>query len=160
MKTLPENDSQIVRLSQKFYSDYNSAEYPEILTKNARAYNAILFQTHYDYFICVPFRSEIKHEYSFRFKKSRRSQSHKSGLDYQKIIILKNLDYIDDKSAVVDNDEYKETCKNLEKIKRESLQFVEDYIGHHTGEKILNEKEFNRRYKFSSLQYFHTELKI
>ena len=108
----------------------------------------------------ILFACHLEVKSSISIKKSKRSQSHKSELDYQKIIILKNLDYIDDKPAVVDNDEYKETYKNLERIKRESLQFVEDYIKHHTGEKILNEKEFDRRYKFSSLQYSHTELKI
>lgn len=50
--------------------------------------------------------------------------------------------------------------KNLEKIKRDALQFVEDYVKHQTGEKILDEKEFKRRYRFSSLQYFHNELGI
>lgn len=115
MKNLPENDSQVIQLSQKFYSDYDSVAYPEILTKNARAYNAVLFQTHYDYFICVPFKTEIKHKYSFHFKKSKRSQSHKSGLDYQKTVILKNLYYIDNKPAVIDVDKYKEMCEKFGK---------------------------------------------
>lgn len=49
---------------------------------------------------------------------------------------------------------------HLEKIKAEALQFVEEYINHQKGINKLNEKEYERRYHFSSLQYFHTELKI
>ena len=158
MEQLPENDYQIRRLSAEFYSTYDSSVYPEILTKNRRAYNCILFQTHYDYFICVPFRSEIKHKYAFRFKKSKRSKQSKSGLDYQKIIIIKNLDYIDEKPGIIDKDEYKETVNNIEKIKREALKFVEEYVKYHKAEKTLDKEEFQRRYKWSTLQYFHAEL--
>ena len=158
MEILPENDFQIRRLSTKFYSAYDGKNYPEILAKNNRSYNCLLFETHYDYFICVPFRSEIKHPYSFRFKKSKRSQSHKSGLDYQKIVIIENLDYLDDGVAIVDKDEYREAISNIEKIKRDALHFVEDYVKYWKNDKkSLSNEEFNRRYKWSSLQYFHLE---
>ena len=73
--------------------------YHEILKKNQRAYNCLLFQSHYDYYICVPYRSEISHPYSFKFKKTQRSKSHRSGLDYTKIVIITKSEYIDTKDA-------------------------------------------------------------
>ena len=157
---LPENDYQILKLTDAFYNAYPKQLYPEILEKRKRAYNCILFQTHYDYYICVPYRTEITHKYAYHFKKSLRSRMHRSGLDYTKIIIIQDGTYIDTKDALLDKDEYNETMINIEKIKRESLIFVEDYVMHIQGVKLLQPQEFARRYNYSTLQYFHKELGI
>lgn len=82
-----ECDYQILKLTDLFFLSYPNPPYKEILKKQRRAYTCLLFQTHYDYFICVPYRSEISHNYSYKFSKSKRSKNHKSGLDYTKIII-------------------------------------------------------------------------
>lgn len=97
-----------------------------------------MFQTHYGYFICVPYRTEISHKYAYHFKNSIRSRMHKSGLDYTKIVIIADAKYIDTQDALIDKDEYNETMVNLEKIKSEALAF----------------------YMFSPLKYFHTEMGI
>lgn len=157
---LPENDFQILRLTDDFFNTYPNPPYVEILKKRKRAYNCILFQTHYGYFICVPYRTEITHAYSYRFKRSARSKMHKSGLDYTKTVIISNARFIDSKEALVDKDEYKETMRNLNRIKEEALQFVEDYVAHMKGIKFLSPEEFRRRYTYSPLKYFHNELLI
>ena len=72
------------------------------MKKKQRAYNCLLFETHYTYFICIPFRSEISHPYAYHLKKSKRSQKHKSGLDYSKIVIIKNKNYVGNKDAVIE----------------------------------------------------------
>ena len=97
--TLPENDYQILKLTDEFYRDYPNPPYQEILKKRQRAYNCLLFQTHYGYFICIPYRTEISHEYSFRFTNTARSKKHKSGLDYSKIVIIAKTEYIDSTEA-------------------------------------------------------------
>lgn len=93
-------------------------------------------------------------------KKSKRSQVHKSGLDYAKIVILSDTKYIDTKDTLIDKDEYNETMIYLEKIKSESLKYVEDYIAHIKRQNVLYSREFKRRYEFSSLNYFHAEMGI
>ena len=158
--SLPESDSQILRLSEKFYRDYPNPPYKEILKKKASGYNCLLFQTHYEYFICIPYRTEIQHRYAYKFKNSYRSQKHNSGLDYSKMVIIKDADYLDDKKTLIDRDEYKETMINLGKIKKDALKFLEEYINHMQGQKLLHTKEFTRRYQYSSLQYFHSILGI
>mgnify|MGYP004460538545 FL=1 len=70
------------------------------------------------------------------------------------------MDYIEKENAIIDKDEYKETIKNLKIIKREALQYVEDYVAHQKSEKRLHPREFKRRYQFSTLPYFHDELGI
>lgn len=157
---IPESDFQILKLTDEFYNVYPNPPYKEILKKGQRAYNCILFQTHYDYYVCVPYRSEISHAYAYLFKKSLRSLKHRSGLDYTKIVIIDNGRYIDKVDALVDKDEYNETVINIKRIKREALAFVEDYVKHIKGTAKLSLQEFNRRYSFSSLQYFHNELGI
>lgn len=157
---LPENDYQILKLTDKFYEMYCNPPYIEIMQKKGRTYNCLLFQTHYDYFICIPYRTEISHSYAYHFKKSARSRLHHSGLDYSKIIIISDTAYIENKDAFVDKDEFNETMIHLEKIKADALEFVEDYVKHMRGEKMLHPSEFKRRYQFSTLQYFHEELGI
>ena len=157
---LPESDCQILKLTTDFYAAYPSRLYKELLEKRQRAYNCILFQSHYGYFICVPYRTEINHKYAYCFKKSARSRIHKSGLDYTKIVVITDTRFIDTKDALVDKDEYNETMVNLDKIKREVLNYVEDYVSHIKREKMLHVKEFKRRYLFSTLKYFHMELGI
>lgn len=155
---LPENDYQILRLTDSFYKRYPNPPYREMLKKQKRAYNCLLFQTHYDYFICIPYRSEISHSFSYLFRKSIRSKQHNSGLDYTKILIINKTEYLDNKDAIIDKDEYVETIKNFDKIKREALKYVEDYVAHMNKSNILHPAEFDRRYRFSTLYYFHEEL--
>ena len=157
---IPESDYQIVQLSDDFYHVYKSPPHEELLKKNNRPYTCLLFQTHYDFFICIPYRTEITHFYAYRFKKSSRSQKHKSGLDYTKIVIINNNKFIDDKTVVIDKDEYNETIKSIQKIKQDALKYVEDYIAHINGTNPLAHQEFNRRYTYSTLKYFHNELGI
>lgn len=157
---LPENDYQILKLTSIFYRDYPNPPYCEILKKQQRAYNCLLFETHYQYFICIPFRTEISHKCAYHFKKSERSRRHKSGLDYTKIVIINNPQYIDNRDAMIDKDEFNETMRNLKRIKSDALNFVEDYVKCIKGEKILHASEFKRRYGFSPLKYFHSELGI
>lgn len=153
-------DYQILKLTDKFYKDYPKELYPELLLKPGRSYTCLLIQSHYGYFICIPYRTNIRHKNAFLFKGTKRSRRFSSGLDYSKIVIAKNSDYIDNKSSTVDKDEFLATIKNLEKIKNESLNYVDTYVNHYKGVHILTRKEFSRKYKMSTLQYFHEELGI
>ncbi len=128
---LPENDYQIIKLSEKFYEQYKNPPYREILKKNS---------------------------FSYLFHHSARAKKHKSGLDYTKILIISKTEYLDVRGAIIDRDEYIETMRNFEKIKRAALKYVEDYIAHICKKNILNPKAFERKYGFSTLQYFHEEL--
>lgn len=157
---LPENDYQILKLTDLFYQHYPNPPYKEMLQKQKRAYNCLLFQTHYNYFICIPYRSEITHPFAYLFKQSVRSKKHNSGLDYTKILIINKTKYLDTKDAIIDKDEFNETMQNFEKIKREALQYVEDYVAHIKGSEIIHPETFQRKYGFTTLQYFHEELGI
>lgn len=151
-------DVDVLQLSPKFESDYPASAYPEIMYKLGRPYNCLMIDSHQDYFICVPFRSYINHNNAFLFQKSRRSTYCKSGLDYSKSVIIKDLSYIDSAKAVVDQDEYNEAMQNMNTIAQKALEYVDTYIGHVDGSAPIHEREFQRRYKFSTLKYFHDVL--
>lgn len=155
-----EFDYQVLHLSNLFYNDYPNPPYIELLKKDKRSYNCLLIQSHYGYFICIPYRSHISHNYAFMFKNSIRSRTYKSGLDYSKIVIVQNKDYLDDSPALIDQDEYNETRINIHKIQQEAQTFVDEYIAHISGNLELSKEEFKRRYQFSTLKYFHKELGI
>ncbi|MEZ3444094.1 MAG: hypothetical protein K1W30_02950 [Lachnospiraceae bacterium] len=157
--TKDEFDYQVLNLTQKFYIDYPNPPYKEIVRKNSRPYNCLLIQSHYGYYICIPYRGHIKHKYAFMFKNSVRSKRAKSGLDYSKMVIITNNDYIGQTDAIVDKDEYNETRNNIEYIKNDAQKYVDEYVNYISGNKSkYDKKEFERIYQYSTLQYFHKEL--
>ena len=114
---------QILTLSHQFYKDYPDPPYRELMRKNKRPYNCLLMQSSYGYYICIPYRSHINHKYAYKFKNSIRSRKSKFGLDYSKMVIIENSDYLSTQNAVIDTDEYKETRQNIEytKTKQETI---------------------------------------
>ncbi len=150
-------DSDLCLLSSKFTQDYPLDTYPEIMHKQGRPYTCLLIDMHDDFFICIPFRSGINHNNAFLFTNTVRSQKSSSGLDYSKIIIIKDLDYIDSSTpAIVDQDEYREMIKNLPRIVKEATEYVNTYINHISGTAPIHPRQYKRKYRFSTLPYFNS----
>lgn len=160
MCNVPIYDYQVLKLTEKFYNDYPNPPFIELMTKQARSYNCLLIQTHYDYFICIPYRTEIRHKYAYKFTGTKRSIKHKSGLDYTKIVIINNLEYIDRKDSLIDKDEYNETIIHMDTIVDNAVKYVEEYVNHCNHIKELHDREFSRKYNYTTLKYFHKELGI
>jgi len=148
-------DQQIYLLSQTFISNYPLDTYPELMYKSGRPYSCLLVDTHDGYFLCIPFRSAISHNNCYHFIGTIRSQKSKSGLDYSKMVIIRDTEYIDSETpAVVDQDEYSELMKNLPRIVTDVCQYVDTYINHRKGVKMIHPREYERKYKYSTLPYF------
>lgn len=120
---------EIKMLSEQFYNDYPHDCYQEILTKKERSYDVVLFEIEFlpKCYICVPFRTEMKHNNGYKFKFSNRSKKHQSGLDFSKLVIVSKNCYIGE-SSCIDFDEYKEFEKNKDKIHKKLEKYVFDYI--------------------------------
>ena len=149
----------VCHLSPEFSNAYSADMYPELMLKTKRPY-CCLFINLGIYQVCIPYRSNILHKYAYMFNKSARSANKKSGLDYSKVVIITKLEYLDVKQAVVDQDEYRETRDNIQKIVDGITLYIDEYVGHMKGKKILHCREFDRKYKYSTLKYFHSELGI
>ncbi len=156
-----EYDSVLSLLSSKFIQDYPLSTYPELMYKLGRPYTCLLIESHADYFICVPFRSYISHKNAFLFTDTIRSKQTRSGLDYSKIVLIKDTAYLDtDSAAIVDQDEYTEMIKNLPDIVKKVNDYVNTYTDHVKGTVLLHPKAFLRKYQYSTLPYFHDILRI
>ena len=154
-------DYQLLNLTEKFYSDYPNPPYKEIIRKNNRPYSCLLVQSHYGYFICIPYRSHIHHKYAYKFKNSIRSKKTNSGLDYSKIVIIQKSEYIGTEDAIIDKDEFQETRDHIEYIKRDAQKYIDDYVNTLLGKSMkYDKKEFERIYQYSTLQYYHKELGV
>lgn len=82
---------RIVCLTELFYKAYPSPPYVEILKKSKRAYSCLSIQISHEYFVCIPYRTDIPHKYAYHFRQSKRSILHRSGLDYTKIILHRGI---------------------------------------------------------------------
>ena len=66
------------------------------------------------------------------------------------------MEYIDSSApAIVDADEYVATIANIERIVNDVNEYVDKYINHIRETSVLHIREFERRYQYSTLQYFH-----
>lgn len=148
-------DVEIRLLSQRFAIDYPAETFPELMLKHGRPYTCLLIDTHDGFFICVPFRSSISHNSAYLFQRTQRSRKSRSGLDYTKMALIQNLNYIDSVPAIVDQDEYVETIQNIRQIVKDVNEYISSYCKHITGEKQLSERAFARKYQYATLPYFH-----
>ena len=113
-------------------------------------------------YICVPFRLHIHHKNAFLFKNTERSKTDSSGLDYSKTVLIRPEDY--DKylteNAVVDTDEYKAVRMNIYKTEKQISKYIEGYVKSVSNFENADKKSFERKYKYSTLKYFHDILGI
>lgn len=77
------------------------------------------------------------------------------------MVIICDKSYLDiGRQVLLDEEEYVETVRNFYKIQHEAIEFLNQYIAHVAGQKLLHSEEFKRRYQYSPLKYFHKELGI
>lgn len=151
-----EYDVEIYLLSDKFLKDYPKTKYPELMLKKERPYSCLVIDTHDEYFICIPFRSSISHNNAYIFKGTERARKSRSGLNYSKVVLIKDISYINSsKAAIVDQDEFTTAKRNMNRIVDEIIKYIDGYVNHINGSILLHNREFERKYKFSTLPYFH-----
>lgn len=146
---------QLNYLTQEFYNKYSSADYPEIECKTTRPYMVLLIKIDNNNF-AIPFRTNIRHKYCYKFKNSDRDSSSVTGLDYTKAVIVNDNSFIGDE-ATIDNKEYVELNNKYYFIISQFKKYISGYSEFIKGN--LNEFE-SRKYQYSTLKYFHDELNI
>lgn len=142
-------------LTDEFYNKYNSGDYPEIENKSNRPYMVMLVQVENNTF-AIPFRTNLKHNNCYKFVNSSRPTHTVTGLDYSKAVIINDNKYIG-ADARINDMEYIELDKNYHIILKQFASFVKNYIKFANGK--LNEYQA-KKYKFTTLKYFHKELGV
>lgn len=153
-------EQELYTLTSDFYNQYPRSSFPEILSPSGnRTYNCFIVE-YKNYFICIPFRTNMKHRNGYHFKTTERSRRAKSGLDYSKMVIIQESRYLSTSNSLVDNDEYIEAMKESERIISEAVTYLDDYINHNKNIITLNPEEYRKKYFYSTLSYFHNILQI
>lgn len=142
-------------LSEDFFKKYPVFEYPEMEYKPSRPYMVLLITISKNTF-AIPFRTNIRHNSCYKFKNSSRDTKSITGLDFTKAVIVNEPSYIG-APATIDDKEYLELDNKYYFIIKQFTAYVSDYFAYVAG--TLDEIKA-KRYKFSTLQYFHRELHI
>lgn len=142
-------------LSEAFYEKYTSAQFPEIETKYNRPYMVMLIKIDNNTF-AVPFRTNIRHSNCYKFKQTTRQTDTVTGLDYSKAVIVNDSAYIGDVARINDK-EYDELDRNYYIIIKRFKKYVSGYIDFINGK---SDEYTIKRYKYTTLKYFHNELNI
>lgn len=94
------------KLSKDFFDDFPNEIYPEIEYKPLRPYLVIVIEIEGNRF-ALPFRTNIRHNYCYKFKNTNRLTKSSSGIDFTKAVIIKDERYIGDETTI-DDKEYVE----------------------------------------------------
>lgn len=141
------------RLSAEFYKDYESARYPEIENKEDRPYMVLVIKIERNTF-ALPLRTNIRHNYGYKFKTSDRKTESCTGIDYTKAVIINDQKYIGE-VASINGKEYVEIDRNAHRIIAGFERYLNGYIRYRkSGGTTYDQK----RYRYSTLKYFHDEL--
>lgn len=70
---------QLKYLTEQFYIKYNTKNYPEIEHKKERPYMVFLVEID-DNTYAIPFRTNIKHKWCYKFKNTTRETKYSTGL--------------------------------------------------------------------------------
>lgn len=141
------------RLSSDFFKDHNSIDFPEIENKQDRPYMVLVIKIENNTF-ALPLRTNIRHNYGYKFKNSNRDTESVSGIDYTKAVILNDQKYIGEK-AFINRSEYLEIDQYKNSIVSGFKRYLDGYIDFcKNGGNYYSTK----RYRYTTLRYFHAEL--
>ena len=123
---------------------------PQVLTKN-RGYG-VIYISDGKLIFALPLRSNLNHPHGFKTVLQGKSWN---GIDYTKALIVKEDDLEHEAFKTRNNDEYIKIKRNKDKIKKEFYKYLEEYLT------CIKEGGVQKnKFKYTTLQYFHTELGI
>ena len=141
-------------LKQDFYNQLVVGK-PQVLQKD-RGYGIVTITIN-TLTYAIPLRSNLNHKNGFKtIAINIRGNISWNGLDYSKALIVQpdNIESVSFKKK--DQKEFDKIQENKDKIKSEFEKYVSNYI------KCVERgtSSTDRRFKFTTLQYFHSELGI
>ncbi len=143
------------KLSMDFYADYPSNCFPEIENKPTRPYVVMVISIQGNRF-ALPFRTNIRHNYCYKFKNTNRETDSVTGIDFSKAVIVNDSKYVGDETQI-DNKEYVELANKFYFVIKKFQKYLEGYIDFRMngGDEFIEKK-----YRFTTLKYFDRELGI
>ena len=133
-------------LSEKFYNDYPSEKYPEMMLKENRPYTQVITDVNGLKF-AIPLRSDISHKTDVLWTDKKSGH----GLDFTKAVVILDDNYISDNRVFIREKEHKHLLGKERRVKEK----MEKCINNYKKAKENIEEEHNAEYcSYSTLQYF------
>ena len=140
---------------EDFFEKYDSKHFPEIEHKLNRPYLVLVLKVENNTY-AIPFRTNVSHKACYRFKNSSRDTHSFTGLDYSKAVVVNDDRYIGT-AAFIDEKEFLELNRKYYFIIKQFSAYVSGYKKYVAGE--LDDFS-SKKYRYSTLQYFHSEIGI
>lgn len=133
-------------LSDKFFKEYPSEQFPELMIKENRPYTQVITDVNGLRF-AIPLRSDISHNTDVLWT----DKQARHGLDFTKAVIILDDEYISDEKVFIRQKEHKHLLGKERRVKEK----MEKCITNYKKAKANIEEEHNAEYcRFSTLQYF------
>ena len=113
-------------LSKYFYDEYPQDVFKEMIQKESRPFLVLLIKIK-DLTFAIPFRSNVRHDYCYKFKNSTRNTETSTALDFSKAIVINDEKYLET-FASIDKKEYVELNSKFYFIFHKFEKFVYKYI--------------------------------
>ena len=109
-------------LSEKFYNDYPSNKYPEMMLKENRPYTQVITEVNGLKF-AVPLRSDVTHKTDVLWT----DKQAKHGLDFTKAVLILDDEYISGKRAYVRDREHQHLLGKERRVKEKMEKCISNY---------------------------------
>ena len=140
---------ELRKLSEEFYNDFPAELFPEMEHKENRPYIVLLVKVNGLTF-AIPFRTNIRHSFCYKFKNSDRITSSSTGIDFSKAVVINKETYLGDETDINDK-EYIELQSKYFFIINKFKNYVQGYL---SLKQNKSNEYLEKRYKFSTLKYF------
>ncbi len=141
------------KLSPDFYKAYTADAYPEIEHKESRPYVVMVFEIEGNRF-ALPFRTNIRHAYCYKFKNSGRASEASTGIDFTKAVVIVDMKYVGEE-AIIDRKEYVELMNKFYFVLAKFKRYLSGYAKYcKEGGSSVDAK----KYRYTTLKYFKNEL--
>lgn len=143
------------KLATSFYTAYPANKFPEIESKPSRPYVVLVIEIQGNRF-ALPFRTNIRHKFCYKFKNTNRATDSASGIDFSKAVIVNDDNFIGDETQI-DNKEYVELANKFYFVIKKFTNYLNGYIEFRTqgGDEFAEKK-----YQYTTLRYFDKDLGI
>ena len=102
----------------------------------------------------LPFRTNIRHGYCYKFKSSGRESEASTGIDFTKAVVITDAKYVGEEVAI-DHKEYVELMNKFYLVLSKFKRYLSGYAKccrEGGGERAM------RKYRYTTLKYFKNEL--
>ena len=140
---------ELRKMSKQFFKIFPKEMFPEMEHKEGRPYAVLLVKIS-DIKFAIPFRTNIRHSYCYKFSSTGRNTKSVTGIDFTKAVVI-DSDLLLGEKTNIDNKEFIELQNKSFFIVKKFKKYVDDYI---KFKRFGGNPYVAKRYQYSTLKYF------